>query len=129
MRKINKSFALFAGSGVAAARRGDVDLAVLDPDRHGAQLDALDGDVLTGADIELESVPRADHVGVVLREHAANARLVVHDGLGRQWQDLALAGGALLMRAIVFIGIELAAQLKNADLDSADVDDLAAGIG
>src|ERR1700759_4478743 len=81
-----------------------------------------------GADVEFEAVPGADDVRLRLGERHALAGLVLGDDLLDLGDHLALTDRSAHVRTQVEIGVELAVELENPDLEVAEADDLAAGI-
>src|ERR1700680_3080902 len=81
-----------------------------------------------GPDIEFVAVPRADDVGLRLREHEAAALAIGGDVLLDPRQGFALAYRAAHVGADVPIGGELPLDVKHADFDAIDLDHFAAGV-
>src|SRR5882724_5589400 len=106
----------------------DDHVAIGDRDLHPPQPRLRIAGMNAGADVELEAVPRADHVHLRLRERHALAGAVVGDDLLDLGDHLALAGWAAHVRTMIEIGVKLAADLEHRDLEALEADELAAGI-
>src|SRR4029077_3892920 len=113
---------------LARVRHGDDYVAIGRRDLHLAQPCFRIAGMNAGADVELEAVPRADHVQLRLREEHALAGAVSGDLLLDLGNHLALTRGPAHVRAMIEVGEELAAELEYGDLEPFEANDLSAGI-
>src|SRR3546814_10975877 len=82
-----------------------------------------------GADVELEAVPRADDVHVLLDEAETMAALALVQHLHHPVHHLSLADRPAHMRAVALPGVELVSQTRDADLQLALGPNLLAALG
>ena len=101
-----------SGTVMTMSPPDDSDLDLAQPRPWIARMEA-------GADVELEAVPRADHVHLVLENDMPLLVRSGGDDLLDLGDHLALAGRPAHVRAMVEVGEELAAELEHRDLEVA----------
>src|ERR1700688_337690 len=113
---------------VRAIRNQDKDFAIGNTHIQRSQAKPRIALMASGLDIELVAVPRADDVGLSLREYKAAALAIGGNVLFDPRQDFTLANRAAHVRANISVGAELPLDVKHANFDAVDLDNFAAGV-
>lgn len=112
-----------------AIRYHDEDLTIGDAHFERPQPQLRIALMAAGTDIELVAVPRANNIGLGLRENKTTALAVLGYVLLDTRQNLSLADRSTHVRANISVGAELPFDMEDADFGSIDLDYFAAGVG